>query len=94
MERKPNRQREWAAKKRAELIEQLGGCCVDCGKTRRLEFHHTVPRTWVANRLSRWARMVRYIREAAEGKITLLCRRCNVKRGQPKAPEVSVEEPF
>lgn len=94
MELKPNRQREWANRKRAELIEELGGCCVDCGGTRRLEFDHIKPRTWVANKISRWARMTRYIREAAEGKIELRCRRCNNKKGRPKLPEVSVEEPF
>jgi 5-methylcytosine-specific restriction endonuclease McrA len=94
MDRKPNKPRDWAKRKRAELIEKLGGCCVHCGSTRRLEFDHLEPRTWIARNLSQWGRMTRYIREAAEGKIQLLCRRCNYRKGQPKLPEVSVEEPF
>lgn len=69
--------------KRAELIEQLGGKCVKCGATDDLHFHHTSPRTWIASKLNRWARLAAYKRDIEAGVIELLCGPCNRREGQP-----------
>ena len=80
---------------RAKLVEELGGKCNRCQATEGLEFHHKVIRTWVARKTSRWVRLARYRREAAEGKIELLCGPCNKKAGRvPSADLVPDEEPF
>lgn len=39
-ESKREYQREWHAKRRLKLVEKLGGRCVDCDTTERLEFDH------------------------------------------------------
>lgn len=71
-------------RRRAELIEQLGGKCAKCGSTDKLEFDHW-PRacTWAHNKKNPWQRMKIYMEEAAKGMIRLLCRRCNRKQGDP-----------
>lgn len=72
-----------AARSRERLIAELGGRCVECGTTERLEFDHLTPRTWDRNSLNAHRRMAMYKREAAEGKIQLLCRSCNASKGSP-----------
>lgn len=72
-----------AARSREKLISDLGGCCKECGSTERLEFDHLVPRTWDRNKLNAHSRIAMYKREAAEGKIQLLCRSCNARKGEP-----------
>jgi hypothetical protein len=73
------------AELRAALVCALGGRCVDCGTATRLEFDHTVPRTWSARRCSSWTRVRIYQREAAEGLLCLRCRTCNARKGKPRA---------
>jgi 5-methylcytosine-specific restriction endonuclease McrA len=68
---------------RRKLIAELGGKCVECGQTRKLEFHHTLTRTWIARKVSRWVRIARYRREWEQGCIVLLCSQCNKKAGTP-----------
>ena len=67
----------WAARKREELMEQLGGACAGCGTKTKLEFDHPKGRKWVASKKSRWMRMVLYRREAKQGLIRILCETCN-----------------
>jgi hypothetical protein len=68
---------------RAELVQQLGGKCAHCGTVHNLEFNHLEPRTWITRKVNRPQRMVLYRREAAEGKLNLLCGTCNKKHGKP-----------
>lgn len=75
---------EWAKKERARLITELGGKCVHCGSTEKLQFHHTVARTWIASKLNRWSRLARYKEDIAAGHIELACKPCNQKLGEPK----------
>ena len=83
------------AKRRAKLIRELGGECVECGADFDLEFHHVNGRTWIARKTSRWVRIKRYEEEACYGLIELLCADCNKVAGKPNlAKEVNDEEPF
>ncbi len=72
-----------AAGRRAALVEKLGGKCVDCGKTDRLEFDHKKARTWVAAGLSHAQRIENYEKDAVAGNIVLRCRVCNAEKGKP-----------
>jgi 5-methylcytosine-specific restriction endonuclease McrA len=74
----PHRNTIRAAKLRAEMIQQLGGRCVHCGRTVDLEFDHIQPRAYAARRLSYLQRINRYRQEMSEGKIQLLCKSCNL----------------
>jgi 5-methylcytosine-specific restriction endonuclease McrA len=90
------RVREWVARKRVWLIEQMGGCCSnpECRSLLNLEFHHKTVRTWVARKVSRWQRMANYVREWKAGELELLCTKCNKKAGKPKPPHTTDECPF
>lgn len=63
---------------RANLVKTLGGCCAECGSTDHLEIDHPYGRDWVPRRLTHYARIRRYIREAQEGLVRLLCKDCNL----------------
>jgi hypothetical protein len=69
----------WAHRRRRQLVQLLGGCCRRCGSSRKLEFHHTGPRTWVARKKSRWMRIILYFRDHQAGIIQLVCRKCHRK---------------
>lgn len=97
------RRKELLQQRRAALIEALGGVCVECRTTERLEFDHTEPREWIASKKNQETRQRFYEREAAAGKIVLRCRVCNVRKGAPQSePELDdngnpidpLEEPF
>lgn len=87
--RKPSRTAyfaEWARRKRDALIAQLGGVCKRCGMTAEesgyaLEFHHPHGRSWIPHKLNRWARVIRYERDARAGLLELLCKVCNGRDG-------------
>lgn len=72
--------RELARRRRLELIQDMGGICTwpkGCSQDnpRRLEFHHTKPRDWEANRVNRWYRVTLYRRDWLSGKTCLLCKK-------------------
>jgi hypothetical protein len=74
---------EWARKKRAALLVELGNTCAREGcEDTRLEFHHPHGRDWDPAKLSRWQRMIQYARDAAAGNLTLLCKSHNASDGQ------------
>lgn len=80
--------RWWYGDRRSTLVKKLGGKCVHCGSTRRLEIDHIHGRDYVARELSSNQRLCLYFREAREGKVQLLCKRCNVLKGSPgRSPE-------
>lgn len=68
------------------LIDHLGGKCVECGEVERarLEIDHIHGRTWDVKAKSRWSRVARYWREAAEGLLQILCKSCNSSKGDPR----------
>ena len=96
------REKVLAEQIRQQLLKQLGSCCAICGedKTRRLEFDHPAGRDWEVEKYNRYNRMLRYQKEAAEGKLRILCRRCNAK-DKSRQMQMSlalkpgnIEEPF
>ena len=79
--------------RRLALIKKLGGRCVwpnGCDERRvdRLEFDHVEADEFDFGKLSRWVRIARYEREAAEGKIQLLCRYHNKVKGVASMAEL------
>lgn len=78
------RQREWASRKRLELIDLLGGKCLSCGSKEKLEFDHVNNslRDWEAAKLDQSSRMSKYWQDYKNGNIQLLCEMCN--RTKPK----------
>lgn len=66
-------------------MARLGGKCVDCGTTNRLEFDHIHGKDYDPRKMNRWTRMKRIEDEADQGLIELRCRSCNAKRGDPRA---------
>jgi 5-methylcytosine-specific restriction endonuclease McrA len=79
------RHKEWARRKRRELIAELGGKCVWCGETEyeKLTFDHKFGKDWSARGKSTDQRMARYVKEAKEDKLQILCHICNSKKGVP-----------
>src|SRR5262245_50746997 len=74
-------------RRKAPLIEMLGGCCVRCGATEDLEFDHVDPSAKsfnICSDLTRaWADLI-----AEAMKTQLLCRPCHIEKGREDRPEV------
>lgn len=70
--------------RRAALIERLGGKCVLCGTTDRLEFDHIHGATWKLDSFNSRDRMKMYEQDADAGLLRILCRSCNAKDGRNK----------
>lgn len=83
------RQRQWAKRARRQLIDQLGGRCVDCGTTDDLQLDHKYQRTWKCRELDTSRKVAMYRREAARGLLEVRCGTCNRKKGRPEKPEPS-----
>lgn len=70
-------QSSWLRHRRAIAIDYLGGRCLGCGSTKRLEIHHRDPTQKVSHRIWGWAPQ----RLQAElAKCDLLCSRCHISR--------------
>ena len=75
------RQREWAKRERDRIVRVLGGRCNCCGTTEHLEFDCIMPRSNGHARLERSQRITFYRRQLSVGNLQLLCRRCNLIKG-------------
>ena len=84
------RQREWAARARLQLVNQLGGMCVDCGSQSDLVVDHIYARTWSLRSVEQSRRVARYRREAVLGLLTVRCLVCNSRKGSPRQRELAV----
>lgn len=74
------RQREWAIRKRQELVQLLGGVCANCGSTEDLEIDHINGRDYKLEETSSDQRVTRYWREYNAGvPLRVLCADCNKK---------------
>jgi 5-methylcytosine-specific restriction endonuclease McrA len=75
--------KEWARRKRRELIEELGGKCAACGEVEyeKLTFDHIHGKDWETTGLSTDQRMCRYRKESKLKLLQILCLICNSKKG-------------
>ena len=78
------RQREWARRTYDKLILQLGGKCVECGSLSALTIDHIEGCDFDHNKIEWSHRVSIYRREALEGKLQVLCEKCNSKKGRPE----------
>jgi len=74
------RQKQWAKRARAALLEDLGAQCAACGATEQLTFDCKTPMGDKHHRLDTSARMCFYRKQTARGNIQVLCMACNIKR--------------
>jgi hypothetical protein len=64
---------------RAEYIEKLGGCCIDCGTVENLEFDHPDPRTKEFS-IGRMLNVSKAKRDAEVAKCVLRCKPCHTEK--------------
>lgn len=72
-------QNNWMAVKRLAYIEEMGGACVECGSTEKLEIDHIDRTTKTMNPKELWSRREEVIR-AELAKCQLLCKGCHQKK--------------
>lgn len=75
------RQKEWAQRSRQELLEALGGVCVDCGSTVDLTFDCIDNRCGEHHRWPADKRLAFYRRQHQVDNLQILCRECNSAKG-------------
>src|SRR5258707_8995442 len=68
------RQKEWAKRARIALIEELGGCCIDCGSTRKLEFDCEITQGDEHHKMDTSARICFYRKQYSNGNLKLRCK--------------------
>ncbi len=90
--------KDWAKRKRRELMELLGNVCAHCGTDENLEFDCISPRGDAHHRGEASQRMCFYRRQFREGNLQVLCSVCNGRKGDDKPVMVLTaplpEEPF
>ncbi len=87
-------EKEWARRKRRELVAVLGGVCAFCGTQESLSFDCIRPMGHAHHRYDTSHRMSFYRRQLVAGNLQLLCAECN---GRKRAEEVRADdenEPF
>lgn len=91
-------EKEWAKRKRRELIALLGNVCAHCGTDENLEFDCVSPKGHRHHRGDASQRMCFYRRQFREGNLQVLCTVCNARKGDEKPVLVvtapMAEEPF
>lgn len=85
------RQRRWAARARAHLIQILGGVCRQCGGTEHLELDCITPRGHFHHTAGMAARTIFYRREHFQFQnLQVLCAACHIAKSAAEHP-LSVE---
>ncbi len=89
-------QKEWARRKRAELMAELGNRCAWCGEIEGLTFDCIVPTGHNHHRGSTDQRMCFYRKQHAAGNVQILCHSCNSSKGDSvtntNEPEMNWEQ--
>lgn len=79
--------------RREAIIDRLGRKCVHCGtkgsKKNKLEVDHKKPRDWYLRAFSQLGRVRRYEQEEKEGKLQVLCAKCNKIKGN-RTPQAAI----
>ncbi len=89
------RQRDWARRKRAQLICELGGKCALCGSEADLQFDHPYGRDWSMRKKDSSWRISILTKEISRGLIRLLCATCNAKhKPNRQAQKPELDAPF
>lgn len=86
------RQKDWARRKRVDLLNVLGDKCVECGATEKLEFDCIVPCGDKHHKMEPSTRMSFYHAQHRAKNLQILCTHCNARKGD-KIP-VDETEPF
>lgn len=76
------RQKEWARKARATLLEILGGKCAWCESTEQLTFDCKEPMGHTHHCYDTSQRISFYRAVHAAGNLQILCHSCNARKGQ------------
>jgi 5-methylcytosine-specific restriction endonuclease McrA len=95
------RQKAEAAAMRREMLvyylaakaANLTPSCAECGAVDQLELDHTAPRDWIASGLNALQRQKHYEADAFAGNLQILCKTCNVRKGEP-LPADYIDTPF
>ena len=74
------RQREWARRARATLVELLGEKCAQCGSTENLELDCKTPQGDHHHKREWSWRISFYRAQFAAGNLQLLCTRCHTRK--------------
>ena len=75
------RQKDWAKRERARLLELLGARCRHCGATADLSFDCIRPMGYRHHALDTSARMSFYRAMHRIGNLQVLCVECNARKG-------------
>lgn len=77
-------QRQWVAERRLKGLNLLGGKCVQCGSSEKLEVDHKDPSSKISHRIWSWS----WQRIEDElSKCQLLCRACHIRKTEPEHPK-------
>ena len=80
------RQQRITSRRKEAIFALCGGkFCVSCGNVceHELQFDHIKGRDWDINSVSSTTRLKRYLYEAIEGRLQILCISCNSSKGKP-----------
>ena len=75
------RHKQWARRKREQLMSALGATCARCGKTEDLTFDCIIPMGDKHHRFDTSARMSFYNAMLRVGNLQILCAKCNARKG-------------
>ena len=70
-------QRDWMRKRRILQLKEMGGKCVQCDSTERLQMDHIDPTQKVAHGIKQWSKERR---QKEMDKCQLLCASCHAKK--------------
>jgi hypothetical protein len=87
------RQKDWARRSRASLMDKHGNKCAHCGDDQNLEFDCIFPMGDDRHRMDASHRQSFYNQQERNGNLQLLCKRCNAIKGNSIPECVSSESP-